>query len=94
MYSIKRPKRTRPNAICNRPANSPSIDSRSSAGSKPPPPFKNSRINADNTAAAGAQGALMSRLVPPRAGATKPKAITPRMPPNAPWAAWDAPKGV
>ncbi len=40
--------------------------------------------NAVSTAAAGAQGAEISRLVPPTPSATRPSAVAPRMPASAP----------
>src|SRR5574341_1926961 len=45
------------------------------------------------TAAAGAQGAVIRRLVPPKVGATRPSAKVPRMPASAPTATNAAPRG-
>ena len=48
---------------------------------------------ATSTAAAGAQGAVIRRSVPPKAGATSPSTVAPRMPASAPWATLPAPRG-
>ena len=50
-------------------------------------------VRADNTAAAGAQGAEIKRCVPPKVAAIKPNAATPNMPAKAPLAPNSAPKG-
>ncbi len=84
MYLISRPSPTSPNTTWNRPASSPTADNISSAESIGTPLRMSPMANADITAAAGAQGVVMSRLVPPVAAATSPSAADPRMPASAP----------
>jgi hypothetical protein len=50
-----------------------------------------SMANAETTAAAGAQGAEISRWAPPKLEATMPMATAPRMPARAPSATWPLP---
>ena len=51
-------------------------------------------VNADNTAAAGAQGAEINFCVPPKIAAITPKKHTPSMPAIAPCAVNCEPKGA
>ena len=84
MYLMSRPRPARPNAICKPPARRPSTTIEESAVSIEVPPASASMTNAESTAAAGAHGAVMSRLAPPSAGATRPSAVAPRIPASAP----------
>ena len=84
MYLISRPSPTSPNRTWNKPANSPTADSISSAEAIGTPFRTRPMARAAITAAAGAQGAVMSRFVPPMAAATSPSAVAPRIPASAP----------
>ena len=50
--------------------------------------------SAERTAAAGAQGAVIKRELPPNSGETSPSAVAPRMPARAPCAASEPPNGA
>src|SRR5579885_3349997 len=57
------------------------------------PCWRNPMTKADSTAAAGALGVVISRLVPPKRGASTPSAVTPRKPAKAPCGAKRPPMG-
>jgi hypothetical protein len=75
-----------------RPAKKPTTVSSNKAVARAAPPAITSTAKAASTAAAGAQGAEISRRVPPIAGAIRPKVAAPRIPASAPCAAWLASK--
>jgi hypothetical protein len=93
MYLISRPSPTTPNRICIPPHNTPIRASRVSAVSGAMPFWVNPIMTTARTAAAGAHGAVISRLVPPKTGAMSPSAMVPRMPAMAPCAACSPPSG-
>ncbi len=84
MYLISPPIPTVPSAIWIAPASRPTrtISRRASSGDAPLRTV--SIANADSTAAAGAQGALISRSVPPSDAATRPITTAPMIPASAP----------
>ena len=55
------------------------------------PSRTSSMAKAERTAAAGAQGALIRRSVPPSTEAMRPMTVAPMMPASAPSAAWLGP---
>ena len=67
--------------------------SSTSVFSAPTPSATICAANAASTAAAGADGVEMRRLVPPASAATSPIAVVPRMPASAPSAACSGPSG-
>ena len=85
---MSRPKPRKPIMICSRPARTPNTVIIRTMPSGATPWRVISMANADSKAAAGAQGALISRSVPPNIGATRPRAIAPRAPLSAPNAAY------
>ena len=93
MYLISRPTPITPKEICNAAHNRPvtAIIRRMVSGAVPPCIIW--MANAESTAAAGAQGAVISRFVPPRYEATRPNAVAPMMPASAPCAAKLVPSG-
>ena len=66
------------------PVSTPSMISSSTMEPGDTPWLTISMAKADSTAAAGAQGALIRRSVPPRVDATRPITVAPMMPASAP----------
>jgi len=77
----------KPSSSCTSPASTPSRISSSTLISGATPWLVSSIAKAESTAAAGAQGALMRRSVPPSVEATRPITVAPIMPASAPMAA-------
>ena len=69
------------------PAMTPSMIISSTITDEATPWSTSSMANAASTAAAGAQGALIRRSVPPSVAATRPITVAPTMPAMAPYAA-------
>jgi hypothetical protein len=83
----------RPKPIWIAPASRPMMPSRSNMDSGATPCCVKLTAKAESTAAAGAQGAEMSRELPPKVGATSPSTVAPRIPASAPCAASDPTSG-
>ncbi|EXI68270.1 MAG: hypothetical protein AW07_04404 [Candidatus Accumulibacter sp. SK-11] len=84
MYLIRLPTPMKPSSSWITPATRPSAVSMRTMNTGSTSCRTSSMANAESTAAAGAQGAVIRRLVPPRPGATRPSAVAPRIPASAP----------
>ena len=87
MKRIKRPMPRKAIRIWRTPVKKPSTVSSSTMLVGWTPWWTRSIAKAESTAAAGAQGALIRRSVPPKVGAIRPSAMAPRTPASAPKAA-------
>jgi len=84
MYLIRLPIPMKPRNNCTNPETRPRAVNIRTIDAGATPCCTSSMAKAERTAAAGAQGAVIRRLVPPSAGATRPSAVAPRIPANAP----------